>query len=155
MSLPALLARFTAAAEAGDGPGLAACFTEDGVYHDIFYGDFVGRAAIAEMLEGHFHRDAEAFRWDVKDPVSDGRTAYWRYLFSYRSKLPDFAGRRAAFEGVAILRLRDGLIEDYHEVANALPGLALLGFPEPRIARIAARFGRELMARPEMARHRE
>lgn len=154
MTLPALLARFTAAAEAGDGPAFGACFSEDGIYRDVFYGDFAGRAEIARMLEQVFHRDGEAFRWDMPEPVSDGRLAYVRYLFSYRSKLPEFAGRRAAFEGVAILRLRDGLIEDYHEVANALPGLAAMGFPEPRLARLAARMGRELMARPEMARHR-
>lgn len=26
------------AAERGDGAGVRACFTDDGVYHDVFYG---------------------------------------------------------------------------------------------------------------------
>ena len=38
----ALVARFGAAATAGDGKALAACFTEDGVYHDYIYGPHRG-----------------------------------------------------------------------------------------------------------------
>ena len=51
MSFPDLLARFTGAVEAGDGAALAALFTDDGVYHDTFYGAFQGREAIRDMLE--------------------------------------------------------------------------------------------------------
>jgi hypothetical protein len=56
---------FAEAAVAGDGARFAALFTEDGCYHDVFYGLFEGRAAIADMLENRFHRDAENFRWDM------------------------------------------------------------------------------------------
>ena len=28
------------AVERGDGSGVAGCFTPDGIYHDVFYGDF-------------------------------------------------------------------------------------------------------------------
>lgn len=153
IALAPLMARFTAAAEAGDGPGLAACFTEDGVYHDVFYGDFVGRSEIARMLEAVFHRDGEAFRWDMIDPVAAGDRGYVRYLFSYRSKLPGAEGRRAVFEGVAVLRLRDGLIADYDEVANAATGLSLMGFTDARIAKFAAKQAAALLRRPEAARH--
>ena len=43
----AVLGRFTAAVEAGDGHALASLFTPDGVYEDRFYGAKAGREAIA------------------------------------------------------------------------------------------------------------
>lgn len=148
-----LLSRFTTAVEAGDGAAFAALFTPDGVYHDVFYGVFQGRERISAMLTDWFHRDARDFRWDMHAPVCDGTTLYARYVFSFTSKLPDAEGKRAMFEGVSIMTLRDGLIATYREVANAAPGLADLGFPPERLARIIAREGRELKARPEAARH--
>ena len=62
MTFDAILSRFTAAVEAGDGTALGALFTQDGIYHDTFYGEFHGPSAIKDMLENHFWRDAEAFR---------------------------------------------------------------------------------------------
>ena len=59
----AVLGRFTAAVEAGDGERLAALFTPDGVYEDRFYGAKAGREAIADMLEQEFWGHAEGFRW--------------------------------------------------------------------------------------------
>ena len=105
-----LLQEFTAAAEAEDPERFAALFTEDGVYHDVFYGVFSGRTGIAEMIRDRFCRDATDFRWDMHDPVTDGTALYARYVFSYRSKMPESAGKRAMFEGVSIMTLRDGLI---------------------------------------------
>jgi limonene-1,2-epoxide hydrolase len=149
-----LLRAFCAAVEAGDGAAFARLFTEDALYHDVFYGAFAGREQIAAMLEQRFHRDAEAFRWDMFDPVCDGRTLYARYLFSFRSRLPGAEGRRAMFEGVSIITLHDGTIAHYREVADTTPGLADLGFPPERIARRAVRDSAALRARPEAERHR-
>jgi ketosteroid isomerase-like protein len=153
MDATELLTRFCQAVEAGDGAAFAALFTEDGVYHDVFYGTFAGRERIAAMLTDWFHRDARDFRWDMHDPVSDGRTLYARYVFSFTSKLAGAEGRRAMFEGVSIMTLRDGLIAAYREVADTTPGLIDLGFPPERIVRIAARAGAALKARPDSARH--
>ncbi len=152
MSFAALLTTMTQAACRGDGAAVAACFTPDGVYHDCFYGAFQG-PAIVQMIEACFHRDACDFRWDLHDVVDDGHTGYARYVFSYASKLPDAAGRRALFEGVSICRLRDGRIESYREVANSAVGLHALGFAPGRIARLLAREARELAARSEAAGH--
>lgn len=152
MSFATLLTAMTQAACRGDGAAVAACFTPDGVYHDCFYGAFQG-AAIAHMIENFFHRDARDFRWDLHDVVDDGRTGYARYVFSYESKLPGAAGRRALFEGVSICRLRDGRIEDYREVANSAVGLHTLGFAPERIAKLLGREARELAARTEAAGH--
>jgi ketosteroid isomerase-like protein len=153
MDTISMLGAFCAAVEQRDGAAFASLFTEDGVYHDVFYGPFAGRAKIAEMIDDWFYRTADDFRWDMHTPVSDGKTLYARYTFSYRSKLPEARGGRAMFEGVAIMTLRDGLIAEYHEVANTAPAFVDLNFAPARIAKIMAKHGAALKARPEMKRH--
>jgi hypothetical protein len=153
MSFAELISHMIDAACRGDGGGVAEYFTPEGVYHDVFYGSFRGRAEIARMIDRFFHRDGQEFRWDIHDPVDAGGTGYARYVFSYRSRLAGYEGRRAVFEGVAICRLEDGLIADYREVANAATGLKLLGFADARLARFVARQAAELTAREEAAGH--
>ncbi len=153
MNAAAMLRTFCDAVERRDGKAFAALFTEDGVYHDVFYGAFAGRAKIAEMIDDWFYRTATDFRWDMHTPVTDGTTLYARYTFSYRSTLPEAKGARAMFEGVAIMTLKDGLIAGYHEVANTATGFVDMNFAPERIARIMAKQGAALKARPEMARH--
>jgi ketosteroid isomerase-like protein len=153
MTVAAMLRAFCDAVERRDGKAFAALFAEDGVYHDVFYGTFAGRAAIADMVDDHFYRTATDFRWDMHDPVSDGKILYARYTFSYRSILPEANGARVMFEGVSIMTLRDGLIAEYREVANTAPGFVDMNFEPERIAKIVARQGAALKARPEMARH--
>jgi limonene-1,2-epoxide hydrolase len=153
MNTTSMLRAFCNAVEQRNGKAFAELFTEDGVYHDVFYGAFEGRAKIAEMIDDVFYRTATDFRWDMHTPVSDGRNLYARYTFSYRSTLPEAKGARAMFEGVAIMRLHDGKIAEYHEVANTAPAFADMNFAPERIAKIVAKQGAELKARPEMARH--
>jgi ketosteroid isomerase-like protein len=153
MSAAAMQRRFCDAVERHDGAAFAALFTEDGVYHDVFYGAFTGHAKIAEMIDDWFYRTATDFRWDMHDPISDGKTLYARYTFSYRSLLPEANGARVMFEGVAIMELRDGLIAEYHEVANTATGFVDMNFAPERIAKIVAKQGAALKARPEMKRH--
>jgi uncharacterized protein (TIGR02246 family) len=135
----ALIERMTQAICRGDGAAAAACFTPDGTYHDGFYGEFRGRAAIREMIEQYFHRDARDFDWKLEDVVSDGRLGYARYDFSYVSKLTGAEGKRVAFVGISRCRLRDGLIERYDEAFDRGPVLVQLGFPPERIAKSLAR----------------
>ncbi len=153
MTITAMLRTFCDTVERRDGKAFAALFTEDGVYHDVFYGAFKGRAKIAELIDDWFYRTAADFRWDMHAPVSDGTTLYARYTFSYRSTLPEAKGARAMFEGVAIMTLCDGLIAEYHEVANTATGFVDMNFAAERIAKIVAKQGAALKARPEMARH--
>jgi ketosteroid isomerase-like protein len=155
MNIAALLRAFCDAVEQRKGATFAELFTEDGVYHDVFYGAFAGRVKIAEMIDDWFYRTATDFRWDMHTPVSDGETLYAWYTFSYRSLLPEAKGARAMFEGVAIMTLRDGKIACYHEVANSAPGFVDMNFAAERIARILAKQGAALKARPEMKRHLE
>jgi ketosteroid isomerase-like protein len=153
MNILAMLRAFCDAAEQRKGAEFAALFTEDGVYHDVFYGAFAGRARIAEMIDDWFYRTAADLRWDMHTPVSDGETLYARYSFSYRSLLPEAKGGRAMFEGVAIMKLQGGKIASYHEVANTATGFVDMNFAPERIVKIVARQGAALKARPEMQRH--
>ena len=148
-----LLKEFCAAVERRDGKAFASLFTEDGVYHDVFYGAFEGRQKIAEMIDDWFHRTARDFRWEMFRPVSDGRTLYAYYTFSYVSTLPEAKGRRVGFDGVSVMMLRDGRIAEYREVANAGVGLLEIGFAPERVAKILLKEAARSNARPEWARH--
>lgn len=141
------------AVEQADADGVADCFTPDGIYHDVFYGDFVGRAAIADMIANYFHRDASDFRWDIHDGVEQNGLGYARYVFSYLPKGDLSEKGRTGFEGVAICQMRDGLIADYREIANAAVGLHGMGFAPERLAKFIGKQRNELRARPESARH--
>ena len=153
METSALLKAFCSAVERHDGKALATLFTEDGVYHDIFYGSFEGHAKIAELIDDWFHRTAREFRWDMHRPVSDGKMLYAYYTFSYVSTLPEAKGKRVGFEGVSMMTLRDGKIADYREVANVGPAFVELGFAPERTAKILAKEGAHLKKQPEFKRH--
>lgn len=153
MDVNTMLREFCDAVEKRDGLRFANLFRPDGVYHDVFYGAFIGRQKIAEMVDEWFYKSATDFRWDMHDPVSDGRRLYARYIISYKSLLPEANGARAVFEGVAIMQLSDGLIADYREVAATGSGFVDMNFAPERMAKIFSRQGEALKARPEMARH--
>ena len=148
-----LLDRFTAAVESGDAEAFAALFCEDGVYDDVFYGAFRGRERLAEMLRGHFHAHARDFRWEMHDPVCDGRVGYVSYTFSYTSTMPRSAGRRVVFTGCSCFHLRGGLIESYREWALGTAGLAQLGAPARVLMRQAERESARIRAAADPVRH--
>ena len=152
MNFEQRIREMVAAVERGHAQGVAACFTPDGVYHDVFYGDFQGDG-IADMIDNYFYRDASDFRWDIHDAVEQGGTGSARYVFSYLPKTAGAAPGRTIFEGTAICRMRDGLIADYREIANAAVGLQCMGFPPERLAKFVAKQGAELKSRDEAARH--
>jgi ketosteroid isomerase-like protein len=131
----ALLERLTQAICRGDAEGAAACFGDDGVYQDGFYGEFRGRAAIADMVRRHFHGNASDFSWTLGDVVAEGGVGYASYEFSYTSKIPGSEGKRAGFPGICKVRLKDGLIERYEEIFERAQVLARLGFADERIAK--------------------
>jgi hypothetical protein len=141
-----------AAVERGDGSGVRACFAEGGVYHDVFYGAFKGDD-ITSLINDYFWRDATDFRWDIHDPVAAGGIGYARYIFSYRPTLQGVGEGRAIFEGVAICRMREGLIDEYREVARESVALAAMDFAPERIAKYLSKQNRELRSRTEAARH--
>jgi ketosteroid isomerase-like protein len=148
-----LVDAFTAAVEQRNGAALAQLFTEDGIYHDVFYGEFEGRTRVAALIDDWFYRHARDIRWDMHEPVSDGRTLYTRYVFSYVSTLPEANGQRILFEGVAIMRLDGGKIAQYGEVANTAPALFALGFAPERVGKIMAKQDAALRHGGQARRH--
>ena len=153
MEVSTMLKAFCSAVERRDGKAFADLFTEEGVYHDVFYGAFKGRAKIAEMIDDWFYRTARDFRWEMFRPVSDGTMLYAYYTFSYVSTLPEAKGKRVGFDGVSIMRLENGKIAEYREVANSAIGLLEIGFAPERVAKILDKEAKEIKARPEWARH--
>ena len=127
----------------GDAEGAAACFAEDGVYHDGFYGEFQGRAAIADMVRRLFHGNAADLSWTLSDVVAEGDRGYASYEFSYTSKIAGTDGRRAGFPGICKVRLKDGLIERYEEIFERAQALARLGLPDERIVRSVRKWAGE------------
>ena len=153
MDFPALLKEFTAAVEAGDGKRLGALFPADGTYHDTFYGEFRGPAAIAEMLENRFWKDAQDFRWSMRHPVCDGKTGYAEWTFSYTSTMADSAGKRVIAEGMSRFALQDGKIQHYGEIFDGALALSQLGFPPERIAKLLRKWNEQRRALPQAAAH--
>lgn len=144
-----LLDAFTRSAESGDGIRFAAHFTEDAVYHDYIYGPHKGRADIAHMMQELFHRDAADYRWEMFDPVFDGRQGYAWSLSSFVSKIPQFAGRQVVIDGISRFIVRDGLIAEYRESVNGGVAMAQLGVAPDRMARVFRRWTGWLRERPE------
>jgi hypothetical protein len=135
IDFPALLSRFAKAVAANDGTAFSALFTADGVYDDGFFGEYRGRDAIARMLQ-HFHETGSNYRWDFLDPLSDGRTGYARYRFSYASGMPGAEGKPVVFEGTSHFVFRDGLIARYEENFDRGMALAQQDFAPERIKKV-------------------
>ena len=149
----ALVARFGAAATAGDGKALAACFTEDGIYFDYIYGPHQGRASIADMLENLFHRDADDYDWTFYDPIVKGDMGYARSLSRFVSTIPEFKGRRVVIDGISRFVLKDGLIAEYHESVNGGVAQAQLGVAPERMAKVMKRWSERFLAQPDVAEY--
>lgn len=150
----ALLESFSSCAAANDGERLARLFTPEGTYDDYFFGPHTGRAAIAAMLD-RFHEGGEQFRWEFFEPLSDGKLGYARYRFSYRSKVPGSEGKMIAFEGISVMRLKDGLIEHYGEVFDRGTAFVQLGFAPGKVARLLEKYAEAQNASPAFRGHVE
>jgi ketosteroid isomerase-like protein len=144
-----LLESFTRAAESGDGARFASHFIEDAVYHDYIYGPHTGRAAIAEMMQELFHRDAADYRWEMFDPVCNGDLGYAWSLSSFTSTVPEFKGQRVVIDGMSRFVLRGGLIAEYRESVNGGVAMAQLGVAPERMAKVFRKWSGWLQQRPE------
>ena len=154
MNPSTMLRAFCDAVEQRNGKAFAELFTEDGVYHDVFYGAFEGRAKIAEMIDDWFYRTADRF------PLGHARPRQRRAARSMRATRSATArrcrrrkARGRCSRASSIMKLRDGKIAEYHEVANTAPAFVDIKFAPERIAKIVAKQGAALKARPEMKRH--
>lgn len=149
----ALVARFGAAATAGDGKALAACFTEDGIYFDYIYGPHKGRESIADMLENLFHRDATDYDWTFFEPVVKDDLGYARSLSRFVSTIPEFKGRKVVIDGISRFVLKGGLIAEYHESVNGGVAQAQLGVAPERMAKVMRRWSERFLNQPDVAEY--
>ncbi len=145
-----LLGDLTHSAESGDGPRFAQHFAQDGNYYDYIYGPLPGRADIAHMMQDLFHRDATDYRWEMFDPVFDGRMGYAWSLSSFTSTIPQFRGQRVVIDGMSRFIVRDGLIAEYRESVNGGVAMSQLGVEPERMAKVFKRWTGWLIERPEM-----
>ena len=152
LDFPALLHRFAAAVVANDGAGLAALFTEDGVYEDGFFGANQGPDAIAGML-AKFHETGGDYRWDFFDPLSDARIGYARWRFSYASKVPGAEGKPVVFEGIALFEFRGERIARYSEAFDRGVALVQQDFAAERLHKILLKVAQAQNATPECREH--
>ena len=129
----------------------AALFTEDGVYHDVFYGAFKGREKIAEMIDDWFHRTARDFRWEMFRPVSDGTMLYAYYTFSYVSTAARGQGQAGRLRRRVDHAARER--QDRRVPRGRQFGIGLLdiGFAPERVAKILGKEAKHIKERPEWA----
>jgi hypothetical protein len=147
-----LLSRFAKAVAANDGAGFSGLFTENGVYDDGFFGEYKGRKAIAGMLQ-HFHDTGTDYRWDFFDPLSDGRSGYARYRFSYASAMPGAEGKPVVFEGIGFFQFHAGLIARYSESFDRGMALAQQDFAAERIKKVLLKLADRQNATPAAKEH--
>ena len=144
-----LLARFSLAAESGDGDRFARLFTSDAVYYDYIYGDHNGREEIAHMMQNLFHRDAgDDYRWEMFDGVIDGDVGYAMYLSSFSSRVEQFKGNKVVIDGMARFVIKDGLIAEFRESVNGGVAMTQLGVEPQRMQKVFQRWIGWLLDRP-------
>jgi ketosteroid isomerase-like protein len=152
IDFPALLQRFAAAVVANDGAGLAALFSEDGVYEDGFFGAHKGPDAIARML-ARFHETGTDYRWDFFDPLSNGRIGYAHWRFSYAAKMPGAEGKPVVFEGMSLFEFRGERIARYREAFDRGVALVQQDFSAERLRKILAKTAQAQNATPACREH--
>ena len=152
LDFPALLRCFSDAVVKNDGAGLAALFTDDGVYEDGFFGAHKGPDAIAAML-ARFHDTGADYRWDFFDPLCDGRIGYARWRFSYASKMPGAEGKPVVFEGMSLFEFRGDRIAHYSEAFDRGVALVQQEFPAERLRKILVKTAQAQNATPACREH--
>jgi len=148
-----LAVQFTDAVCANNGSALAALFDPQGIYDDAFYGEFVGREAIGNMLADLWYRDGCDFRWQMYDCLSNGSLAYARYRFSYTSLHPRAKGERIVTEGSAQFKLREGKVMQYREHWEGTAILSMLKVGGEQMVSVARKQAQRLLADPGLADH--
>ena len=135
-----LVQEFAAAFNRQDMPGLLACFTEDAVYHDIFYGRHQGQARLRELFERMF-RDGPDSTWSMHVVVADPlrAAAEWTFSYTVSDAIPRSAGRKVRFSGMSLFELKSGKAASYREYFDSGVAFLQLGFSPESLAKVLAR----------------
>lgn len=140
MSGSDIVQAFASAFNRQDLPGLLACFTQEAVYHDTFYGRHAGQADVKSLFERMF-RDGRDYTWSMHVVVADARRAAAEWTFSYTvsDAVPRSAGRKVRFSGMSLFELQDGKIASYREHFDSGLALLQLGFAPDSLAKMLMR----------------
>ncbi len=153
MEFAQMVQQFTSTVQARDGAAFAQLFTEDGVYHDTFYGEFKGRERIQYMIDVMFYKHAEDFAWKMVDPVSDGKLGYARWeFFRYTSTMPQSPGKKVIAEGVSCFQLDGGLVRHYREFFPTGVAFSQLGMKGSAMEKVYGKWARAFLESPSAAR---
>ena len=131
---------FAAAFNRQDLPELLACFAEDAVYHDTFYGRHAGQAGLRAMFERMF-REGRDYTWSMHVVVADAHraAAEWSFSYTVSAAIPRSAGRKVRMSGMSLFELRGGKIQSYRESTDMGLALLQLGFKPESLAKVLAR----------------
>ena len=123
-----------------DVAALVACFTPDGSYHDTFFGEHAGPAALRAMFERMF-REGRDYRWTMETVVETDAAAASEWTFSYvvTDAVPRSVGRPVRFRGMSRFEKRDGRIAAYRESFDLGAALLQLGFSPEAMAKTIRR----------------
>ena len=140
MSPTDLIDEFVAAFNRQDVPALLACFTDDVVYHDTFYGRHAGQAGLRQMF-GMMFRDGTDYTWTNHVVLADARRAAVEWSFSYTvtDAVPRSAGRKVRMSGMSLFELKGGKIAGYREYTDMGVALLQLGLAPESLAKVLAR----------------
>lgn len=142
-----LIAGYGLLADAGDCAGAAALWTEDGVYEVGGFGEFRGRAAIRELLEGDSHQRliANGAAHVLSPPVVEingDEARAWNYSVVFRKAGDGWDAHRVAAnewhlkrtgEGWRVLRRINRLLDGSAQARSLITGR---GIPAPAIPRL-------------------
>lgn len=134
---------FATAFNRSDVDALLACFTDDASYHDNFYGEHRGQAALRAMFERMF-REGRDYRWDMETVVETGEraAAEWSFGYAVTDAVPRSVGRKVRFRGMSVFELRRGRIAAYREYFDTGAALLQLGFaPESLVKVLRRKYG--------------
>jgi steroid delta-isomerase-like uncharacterized protein len=123
-----------------DVGGLVDCFTENGRYRDMFFGEHTGRSALRAMFERMFHEGRD-YAWTMDTVVESEATAAAEWTFSYVASdaVPRSAGRKVRFRGMSLFELEGDKIRAYREYFDEGVALLQLGFKPESLAKVLAR----------------
>jgi len=119
---------------------LVACFTEDGTYHDTFFGGHTGGAVLREMFERMF-REGRDYAWTMEQIVETetAAAAEWTFAYTVTEAIPRSAGRPVRFRGMSFFEKRDGKIAAYRVSFDMGAALLQLGFSPEAMAKTIRR----------------
>lgn len=140
MSGTDLIQEFAAAFNRQDLTGLLACFTEEAVYHDTFYGRHQGQARLKDLFE-RMYRDGRDYTWSMHVVVADSlrAAAEWTFSYTVSDAIPRSAGRKVRFSGMSLFELKAGKIASYREYFDSGVAFLQLGFAPESLAKVLAR----------------